>query len=124
MVWGGASCDGWGGMLGRGNRRGGWRKGRGRWYSASVAHAVWCDDAEAEGEEEWDLVAPAHGEVGEAVDEEDGAFGWGRGCGVEVAWGVCQLGGWLSAGLSEEVVIRSFVSCAVCFESSDRYVVV
>ena len=40
---------------------------------AAVAHAVWCDDVESQGGEEGDLIAPAEGDVGKAVDEDDGA---------------------------------------------------
>ena len=36
-------------------------EGVGRCVGPAVAHAVRCDDSEAEGEEEGDLVAPAHG---------------------------------------------------------------
>ena len=39
---------------------------------AAEAHEVRGDDAVAEREEEGNLVAPAEGEVGPAVDEEDG----------------------------------------------------
>lgn len=50
-----------------------------RGVGVAVAEHVGDDDAEVEGEEVGDLVAPAEGEVGVAVDEEDGADGGGRG---------------------------------------------
>jgi len=48
-----------------------------------VAHHVRGDDAQVEGQQEGDLGAPAEGEVGPAVDEEDGCNG-GGGAGVQV----------------------------------------
>lgn len=51
----------------------GWGRG------LAVADHVGGDDAEVEGEERGDLVAPAEGEVGEAVDEEDGGARGGAG---------------------------------------------
>lgn len=51
----------------------------------TVSLHVWGDYAQAERGQEGDLVAPAEGEVGPAVDEEDGAcLGGGGGCGEEV----------------------------------------
>ena len=51
---------------------------------AAVAEHVWADDAVVLGEEEGDLIAPAEGEVGPAVDlcREGGSVGgediWGK----------------------------------------------
>ena len=58
-----------------------------RRIGAAVSETVGGEDGEAEREEERDLVSPAHAQVGEAVDEEDGAAaGALGGGGVEVAW--------------------------------------
>lgn len=51
----------------------------GRGGAVAVAHHVGDDDAEIEGEEEEDLVAPAETEVRPAVDEKDGGTGRGGG---------------------------------------------
>src|SRR5579871_295752 len=53
-------------------------EGAGRCRSV-VAHHVWDDDTEVEGKQERDLVAPAEGKVGPAVNEEDGGSRRGRG---------------------------------------------
>lgn len=37
-------------------------------YSPAVAHHVGCNDAQAKVQQERDLVSPAEGEVGPAVD--------------------------------------------------------
>ena len=53
----------------------------------AVAHTVQRDTAEAEGEEERDLVAPSEGKVRPAVDEDYGGFVLAvRGQEVEVLW--------------------------------------
>lgn len=67
------------GMLGGGGVGGACLSGVLRGVGVAVAEHVGDDDAEVEGEEVGDLVAPAEGEVGVAVDEEDGADGGGRG---------------------------------------------
>ena len=72
---------------------------------AAVAHAVRGDDVEAEGGEEGNLVAPAERDVGEAMDEDDGASVGGR-CRarrVDVAIGFAvEVGGaQLDAGVVE-----------------------
>ena len=41
----------------------------------AVAHHVWYDNAEAEGDEERNLIAPSKTEIGPAVDQEDGRLG-------------------------------------------------
>ncbi len=67
-----------------------------RGISATVAHAIWSDDVEAQGGEEGDLIAPAERHVGEAVDEDNGAAvrDGGRARGVDVAVGfTVEVGG-------------------------------
>lgn len=58
------------------------------------------EDAQAEGEEGGDLVAVAGGEVGEAVEDEDGAAGGGWG-GEEVVGGAGAGGGVEGVGVGE-----------------------
>ena len=68
-----------------------------RWgVGTAVAHAVGGDDIEAEGLQVGDLVAPTKGQVGEAVNQEDGASVGGRGGAgaVDVAIGTAvEVGG-------------------------------
>jgi hypothetical protein len=58
-----------------------------RGIGLAVTEHVWDDDTQAEREEVGGLVAPAEGEVGPAVNEEDGGGGRGGGVGEKVVPG-------------------------------------
>ncbi len=75
-----------------------------RGVGSAVAHAVDGYDVEAERGQEWDLIAPAHGQVRKAVHEEDGAAVGGGG------------------GGTVDVAVR--VAVEVCGAESDAWVVV
>jgi hypothetical protein len=62
-------CDAFVGVVG---------EGVGRGVGAAVAHTIWGDDVEAEGGQEGNLIAPAKGEVGEAMNQNDGTSVGGR----------------------------------------------
>lgn len=74
----------------------------------AVAHGVEGDDAQTEGGQEGDLVAPSEGDVWVAVDEEDSASLGAGGGGIPVVW-IGSVSGFVRRG---KVLVWAYtISC-------------